>query len=286
MKTLNVCLVVCIFHVSVSAMARVEPIDSVAESTPYAPSIPSGLETHETHLAPAPSIFNGVLNEPIWQSVENPLPLLHVNPLATALPPMGYVPGQASIYSWGSGGFFASGERSNLYGLMGIESGAIDFRQRIGAFSFSIYASAAKYGYFRGLSTSYGFGGSMSYDFNEHLSMTLFGSYASPAGITQPAMMGYVAAPVIGGYLNWKASEHWGVKVGAQSYRSIASGRWEAQPIVMPYYRTSGGAEIGVDVGGMLYQVIRQASGGSWGNQGNPTIGRPDFGPPPVAPRR
>lgn len=170
---------------------------------------------------------------------------------------------------------------------MGIESGTLDFRQRVGALTISLFASATKYGYFRGLSTSYGFGGSLSYDFNDKLGMTVFGSYASsPVGMNQAAMLGYVSSPVIGGYLDWRFADHWGVKVGAQSYRSIAYGRWETQPIAMPYYRTSSGAEIGIDVGGILYQVIRQASGGSWGNPGNPTIGRPDFGPPPVAPRR
>ena len=266
-----------------AALAQTEPVDSCGVISVPLPINPveeiqtpeSHLDTHTPHFPVTPGF--GIGHEGLRQ----------VNPLATSLPPLGYVPGQAPIYSWGSGGFFATGSRQNLYGLMGIESGTLDFRQRVGALTISLFASATKYGYFRGLSTSYGFGGSLSYDFNDKLGMTVFGSYASsPVGMNQAAMLGYVSSPVIGGYLDWRFADHWGVKVGAQSYRSIAYGRWETQPIVMPYYRTSSGAEIGIDVGGILYQVIRQASGGSWGNPGNPTIGRPDFGPPPVAPRR
>lgn len=212
---------------------------------------------------------------------------LQINPLATRMPSMSYIPGVAMIHSWGSGGLFATGSRQNLPGLMGIESGGLNFSQRVGAFTLSLFGSATKYGYYRGLSTSYGFGGSLSYDINEHLGVTIFGSYASPAGINQVAMIGYVDAPVFGGYLDWRISSHWGVKVGAQSYRSIAYGRWETQPIVMPYYRTSGGAQIGVDLGGLLYQVIRSASGNRWGSPGNPTIDpRAGFGPPPIRPHQ
>jgi len=208
-----------------------------------------------------------------------------VNPAATRMPVFAFVPGVADIVSWGSGGVYASGSRENLPGLMGIESGALNFRQQIGAFTLTMFGSAVKYGYFRGLSTSYGFGGELSYRINDNLGITLFGAYYSPAGISQAAMMGNVNVSTFGGYVDWRFHEHWGVKVGARSYRSVAyGGRWETLPVVTPYYRTSGGAEFGVDLGGILYEVVRNASGKKWGGYGNPTIGRPDFGPPPIRP--
>ena len=209
-----------------------------------------------------------------------------VNRAATAMPSMGFLPGLGMIGSWNGGALFSTGSIQHLTGLMGIESGSLNFRQKIGAFTFTLFGTAAKYGFYRGLSTTYGFGGSLTYDINERVGITVFGAYHSPSGINQASMMGYVDVPVFGGYINWRAGTHWGVKVGMQSYKSIAYGRWEAQPVVMPYYRTSGGAEIGIDVGGILYQVFRSSSGNGWGRPCNPTIGRPDFGPPPVAPRR
>ena len=119
--------------------------------------------------------------------------------------------------------------------------------------------------------------------------MTLFGSYYTSlnnattfrhAGIT-PGMMGYTAIPNFGGYVDYSIGDRWGVKVGAQAYRSSMTNRYEAQPIVIPYYRLSKHAEIGVDVGGILYQLIKSNQGKSHGNM-NPTIAPPVSGPPPV----
>lgn len=143
-----------------------------------------------------------------------------------------------------------------------------------------------KYGYFNGLTTSYGIGGSLSYRINDRLSVTMFGNYYTPTGNVNPAMAGYISLPSFGGYVDYRFSERWGVKVGAQSYRTSDTGRWHTQPMVIPYYRLSEKAEIGVDVGGILYNIIRSSRGKSFQNMGNPTIPPPVGGPPPVAPRR
>ncbi len=224
-----------------------------------------------------PVMPNGAISSVASTSRYVPATLAYpINPLATTLPPLGFTPGVANIASWGSGGVYADGGRAHLQGLMGIETGSVNFMQQMGPVTVTLFGSTTKYGYFRGLSTTYGFGGALTYRFSDNLSMTVFGSYNSAAGITQPAMMGYVSTPVFGGYLDWRFHPHWGVKAGAQSYRSIAYGRWETQPMVIPYYRTSSGAEIGIDVGGIIYQVIRSAASGNgssnWGNPGNPTI--------------
>lgn len=265
-----------LFVVAMSAAAQSEPdggtmmVDSIAVVPPSAATevLPGG------NMEPV--MPHGAISSVASPSRYVPATLAYpINPLATALPPMGFTPGVANIASWGSGGVYADGGRVHLPGLMGIETGSVNFVQHMGPVTVTLFGSAAKYGYFRGLSTTYGFGGALTYRFSDNLSMTVFGSYNSAASVTQPAMMGYVSAPVFGGYLDWRFHPHWGVKAGVQSYRSIAYGRWETQPMVIPYYRTSSGAEIGIDVGGILYQVIRSAASGSgsnWGNPGNPTI--------------
>ena len=269
------------------ALAQTETPVSISDTTSLHLVIPPG------NITPTDSIFQtpevGVPHQyrGTYSGERNKLQLHHdaqVNPYATHLPRFSFHPGQATLFSWGTGGIHAAGSRENLPGLMGIESGSLNFRQQLGNLTLTLFGSAEKYGYYRGLSTIYGFGGSLSYALSDNVGVTLFGSYYTSAGIKQPAMAGYVSAPVFGGYVDWRIHPHWGVKVGAQSYRSVFNGRWEAQPIAMPYYRTSGGAEIGVDLGGILYQVIHQASGKQWGNPGNPSIGRPDFGPPPIRP--
>lgn len=49
-----------------------------------------------------------------------------------------------------------------------------------------------------------------------------------------PAMLGYTSIPNFGGYVDYNFSGRWGVKVGAQAYRSSMTNRIEAQPIVTP----------------------------------------------------
>ena len=97
------------------------------------------------------------------------------------------------------------------------------------------------------------------------MGITVFGSYHTDAGITRHAMMGYVDVPTFGGYVDWRAGDRWGVKVGAKGYRPSGGNRWEAQPIVMPYFRFNGKDEIGLDIGGIMYNLLRSNIGGGWG---------------------
>ena len=66
-------------------------------------------------------------------------------------------------------------------------------------------------------------------------------------------------------------SSKFGVKAGAQTYRSIMDNSWHTQPMVVPYFRL-GGNDIGIDVGGILYNIFVNANGGK---RSNPTIAPP-----------
>ena len=140
----------------------------------------------------------------------------------------------------------------------------------------TIYLSVKKQNIIRGLTSSYGFGGSVTYRASDRLSLTLFGSYYSPMGALTPAMAGYMNVPSVGAYADYSFSDRWGVKAGVQSYRSMITGRWETQPMVMPYFKISPQHSIGLDVGGMLYQIIKSAAYDKNDTYSNPTI------PPPL----
>lgn len=199
-------------------------------------------------------------------------------------PSMVAMPGMVGFKLWKGASITVDGASASMPGLMGIESGRLTFNQDFGRFSFSAWGNVDKFGYFRGLQTSWGFGGQLSYRFNERLSMTVFGSYSSPLNPHTVAMAPYISAPNFGGYVTYDINDHWGVHVGAQATRSLVTNRWEAQPIVMPYYKINGQAAIGVDVGGILYNVLKDYSSRKNSQYGNPTIGPPVGGPPPVAP--
>jgi hypothetical protein len=180
------------------------------------------------------------------------------------------------IFRWHTGGLYGAAASVSMPGLMAVESGRLTFEQELGQFTLSVYGEALKYGYFRGLTSSYGFGGSVTYRASDRLSLTLFGSYYSPMGALTPAMAGYMNVPSVGAYADYSFSDRWGVKAGVQSYRSMVTGRWETQPMVMPYFKISPQHSIGLDVGGMLYQIIKSAAYDKNDTYSNPTI------PPPL----
>lgn len=274
MKLRNVILLALCLLPSLTATAQTEVTDSLLpdiefRELPAMTDKPEYMKTPVT-MSPVISRINDVENYKYHR----------IQPLHISMPADG------RIAMWYNGGVFGAIAVNEMPGMMGIESGSITLVQQLGRFTFTTHADAVKYGYFNGLTTSYGIGGSLSYRINDRLSVTMFGNYYTPTGNVNPAMAGYISLPSFGGYVDYRFSERWGVKVGAQSYRTSDTGRWHTQPMVIPYYRLSEKAEIGVDVGGILYNIIRSSRGKSFQNMGNPTIPPPVGGPPPVAPRR
>ena len=165
-----------------------------------------------------------------------------VNPAAYTYRTYPYAPGIAPIYSWDTGSLYASGATTSLPGTMGIESGALNLRQNFGALSLHIHGDVSKYG-----------------------------GYFSGGGMPQPALAGYYDTPSIGAFLDYRFARKWGVRMGMRSERSMLSGQWETRPMLEPYFML-GGQSIGIDVGGILYELLRSKN--NWGPR-NPTIGPP-----------
>lgn len=207
----------------------------------------------------------------------NYAPITSVRPL---------VPGVADLASWEGGSLSAYGGRLSLPGLMGKESGGIALGHSFGPVSVRVSAGADKYGSFRGLQTSYGVNATINYSISPQWSVTLFGGYQSHVTPLTPAMAGYMGTSTIGGYVSYDINDKWGVSVGAQANRSLVTNRWEAQPIVMPYYKINDNAVIRVDVGGIIYNMVKDYLESRDNYRGNPVIAPPRPGPPPVVPRR
>jgi len=195
-------------------------------------------------------------------------------------------PGVADIASWDGGGFSAVGGMGAMPGLMGVERGVLALYQTFGRLSLNLSATAEKYGYFRGLQTSYGFDASATYRLSDKWSLTLFGGYHSGLSPLNPAMAGYMATSNFGGYVSYDISEHWGVSVGAQTTKSLVTNTWEARPIVMPYYKINDKVAVSADLGGILYELIRSYVDRSDNNGGCPVMGPPVPRAVPLAPRR
>ena len=65
------------------------------------------------------------------------------------------------------------------------------------------------------------------------------------------------------------------MEMGVQRYYNPLRGGWETVPIAAPYFKFNNGAKFGIDVGGLLYEIFRDASFHremKKGNRPNPTI--------------
>ena len=72
-----------------------------------------------------------------------------------------------------------------------------------------------------------------------------------------------------GGTIGYEFNDRWGMEVGAERIYDPMRGRWDTRPIAIPYYKFNK-TKIGLDVGGILYEIIRSAKFKNQG--GNPTI--------------
>lgn len=120
---------------------------------------------------------------------------------------------------------------------------------------FDLSVSAAKYVFDAGMGNRFAVSGLLSYSFNDYVSAYLFGSYTPSYNFYSPAMMPYLGYSNFGGAFSF-ANEYVGVDVGMKRYLDPFSGRWETQPIVMPFVNVNG-QKMGFDVGRLLQDVFR-----------------------------
>lgn len=188
--------------------------------------------------------------------------------------------GFAPLFMWDGGGVVATGSATSYPGLGAIERGGLTATQTLGQLTLSLSGEAEKVGYYRGLRTVYIVSGIAQWRFNEHLALTVFGSWQTSNGFISPAMTGYASNASFGGYFSWDFHEHWGVDLGAVSERApYSGGRWETRPIVRPYYKLNKDTKFGIDIGGLIYEAVRSHDY----RHSNPTMGPPvPMGAPPV----
>ena len=206
------------------------------------------------HLA-YPPVLDPIFPYRLAQPLDFHIPNLHLH----------FTPGQAGLLIWNSGEIIAAGGTRALPGLMQIDSGTLGFYQSIGNFTFYAGGMVNKYAYFCGLNTQYCINGSITYQFTPKLSATVFGDYCigQPPQMTNgmpmpPAMIGYYGRSAFGGYLDYRINERWGVQTGIQTVQQVGTNRYQAEPIVTPYYKINKKVSIGLPIGLILYHILKR----------------------------
>ncbi len=176
-----------------------------------------------------------------------------------------FTPGQEKLLDWNSGMVIATGGTRSFPGLMQIDGGTLGIYQSAGNFTFRAGGMVNKYGYFNGLQTQYSLNGSITYQFTPRLSATIFGDYyfGSPSQMVKsmpmpPSIIGYYGRSTYGGYVDIQINEHWGVQTGVQTVQQIGTNKYQAEPIVTPYYKINKKVAIGLPVGQILYNILKK----------------------------
>lgn len=206
-------------------------------------------EMDSTDIAPLGAISGG------WGSAPA-MPGWRVSPYvdAASLPAdfLRFSPANETFLTW----LDVSSSRQSMPGLMGIESVTATARLEAGNLSIEPHAHAVKYGYMHGLQTSFGVGATISYSISSRLSVTAFGTYFTPAHAPSPAIAGFMQTSRFGGYATWRISERWSLSAGAQAISTpCAINKWQAVPIIMPTFHVNDKVSLGVDLGGILYDI-------------------------------
>jgi len=163
------------------------------------------------------------------------------------------------------------GGMDHMPGLMDLNTGTLALYQSFGRLHLSLSANANKYWMpmQSTLLTQYGFGGHLSYDVNDWMTLHAFGNYYAGDMRMPPAISPYVYTSSFGGYADVRFSDHFGANLGAQRYMNPMTGRWETEPIVSPYVKFNNGAKLELPLGHLIKEII-------WGKD------RPAFGETPV----
>jgi len=170
---------------------------------------------------------------------------------------------------------YGIGDRNIMTGLMDkqVAEVGILYHKNSLFFNFGLIANVYGFNPLSNLNASpihnqFGIRGNLRYDFNENVSVTVYGQYVNNPFFHSMAAFPYIATSSFGGYFTLQ-NEKLGMDLGVNNYYDVFSHSWRSDPIVRPTYKI-GKMKVGMDVGplmkeGMLRLLHKKRSA-------NPTI--------------
>ena len=251
--------------------------------------------------APLPeSRFTNSTFSRMMSSVQPPKPKFHVDsierimlygmpePKFTASPYAYDFSRSGVVTSWKNGYLIGSGSRTTMPVLMSNQNVSFSAVQNVGNFTFAGGVSADRYSMWRNMNTMFGFRGSVTYNFNENVSATIFGRYYTGQSYYTMGAMPYMGSSGYGGFLSLMG-ETFGMDVGVERYYDSFAGRWVTSPIITPKIKFSEKFTLELPVGWLVKEVLDEAVFKNNKKQGpmimpefTPMPGPIPFGPPEI----
>ena len=171
------------------------------------------------------------------------------------------------------GAVFGSGSQTSVPGIGRFNNASLGYQHIFNdRLSLQLRANAMKINMSHITGQAFSTAGRLTYRASDRVAFNVFGSYdiGNSYGMSTNSY---------GATMSLDMSERFGVEVGAQRYYDAMRGGWQTAPVVIPYYRFEK-FKLGLDVGGIIYEILRSAvfdnrGGGDFG--GGPTIRPPKF---------
>lgn len=229
---------------------------SVAQEVALAPESEGASDTYSTVTKPAEDLLPPELM--LYRAG------VIVPPYSDITLPSGITPTAPQLFSdfqakplsaWGGGVAYGFSSTNNLPGLGNFRSTSIGIKQQFGRFTVTGAISGYKYHINRNTYNDYGISGRVSYQINPHFSVSVYGNYSVNHVQESPASAPYTNSSCFGGSVHYHASETFGAEMGVRRVFDPEQNKWKTVPVVEPTVNV-GGCEVGIDVGGIIYDII------------------------------
>ncbi len=174
------------------------------------------------------------------------------------------------LHQFNNGVLFGSGGQTSVPGIGRFNNASLGYQQGLNdRLTLQVGVDAMKINMSHITGQTFSTSGSLMYRVSDRLAFKVFGSYdiGNSYGMSTNSY---------GATMSLDMSDRFGMEVGVQRYYDTMRGRWETVPVVIPYYNFDK-FKLGLDVGGILYEILRNAMFDKKGWSGNPTIAPPRF---------
>ena len=259
------------------AVSAQEPFGSshIDDDDSHTDSVPSAFQDklmHESYTpefsAPMPeSRFTHSTFSRMMLSVQPPKPKFHVDsidrlmlygtpePKFTASPYAYDFNRSGVVTSWKNGFLMGYGSRTTMPVLMSNQNVSFSAVQNVGNFTFTGGVSADRYFMWRNTRTMFGFNGSVTYNFSDNVSATVFGRYYTGQSYYTMGAMPYMGSSGYGGFFSFMGNT-FGMDVGVERYYDSFAGRWVTSPIITPKIKFSEKFTLALPVGGLVKELF------------------------------
>ena len=294
---------------AVAAFAQ-EPFGSshINDDDSHTDSVPSAFQdklmneayTPEFSVPMPESRFTRSTFSRMMSSVQPPKPKFHVDsidrlmlygtpePKFTASPYAYDFNRSGVVTSWKNGFLMGYGSRTTMPVLMSNQNVSFSAVQNVGNFTFTGGVSADRYFMWRNTRTMFGFNGSVTYNFSDNVSATVFGRYYTGQSYYTMGAMPYMGSSGYGGFFSFMGNT-FGMDVGVERYYDSFAGRWITSPIITPKIKFSEKFTLALPVGGLVKELFDDYVFKNNKNQGpiimpeaTPMPGPIPFGPPEI----